>query len=224
MLVPTMLVVGLALLASYFVVNLKNEKQEREGVVKEVLNKDAFFIEFDDRRSNVVRLHGVKMASEREMLDEQIFDFLYSEIRGKRVRVKPHSVEMGDILIAEIYSMADEYLNAILVRQGFGRWIPSEAASDRRISDAQETAQLHQQGVWNPTVQQLAAGDGSNSPESEEVTENQESSCADVEGQGSVTSHPNDSASVPHREEQQAAQAASSEEVSQETNFKPGLV
>ena len=72
--------------------------------------------------------------------------------------VKLHSVETGDILIAEIYSMADKYLNAILVRQGFGRWCPGEAANDRRISDAQETAQLHQQGVWNPAVQQLAAG------------------------------------------------------------------
>gem|GEM_PF-4312118 len=33
MLAPTMLVIGLALLAAYFVVNQKNEKQEREGVV-----------------------------------------------------------------------------------------------------------------------------------------------------------------------------------------------
>jgi len=35
--------------------------------------------------------------------------------------------------------MADDYLNAILVRQGYGRWCRSEAASDKRISDAQET-------------------------------------------------------------------------------------
>ena len=98
------------------------------------------------------------MDSEREMLDDQIFEFLYSEVRGKLVCVKLHSVETGDILIAEIYSMADEYLNAILVRQVFGRWCPGKAANDRRISDAQETAQLHQQGVWNPAVQQLAAG------------------------------------------------------------------
>jgi len=50
-----MLVIGVALLAAYFVLNQKNEKQEREGAVKEVLNKDAFFIEIGDRRSNVVR-------------------------------------------------------------------------------------------------------------------------------------------------------------------------
>ena len=158
MLVPAMQGIRLALLAAYFVVNQKNERQECVGAVKEVLNKDAFFIEFDDRRSNVVRLHGGKMDSEREMLDDQIFEFLYSEVRGKLVCVKLHSVETGDILIAEIYSMADEYLNAILVRQVFGRWCPGKAANDRRISDAQETAQLHQQGVWNPAVQQLAAG------------------------------------------------------------------
>ena len=116
MLVPAMLGIRLALLAAYFVANQKNERQERVGAVKEVLNKDAFFIEFDDRRSNVVRLHGGKMDSEREMLDDQIFEFLYSEVRGKLVCAKLHSVETGDILIAEIYSMADEYLNAILVR------------------------------------------------------------------------------------------------------------
>lgn len=221
MLVPTMLVIGLALLAAYFVVNQKNEKQEREGVVKEVLNKDAFFIEFDDRRSNVVRLHGVKMASEREMLDDQIFEFLYSEVRGKRVRVKPHSVETGDILIAEIYSMADEYINAILVRQGFGRWCPREAASDRRISDAQETAQLHQQGVWNPTVQQLAAGGGSDDSESEEVSENQDSSIGPESGQELAESSSSTAANPP--EERQPAQAASSRETGQESNFKQGL-
>ena len=156
MLVPAMLGIRLALLAAYFVVNQNNERQERVGAVKEVLNKGAFFIEFDDRRSNVVRLHGGKMDSEREMLDDQIFEFLYSEVRGKLVCVKLHSAETGDILIAEIYSMADEYLNAILVRQGFGGWCPGKAANDRRISDAQ-TAQLHHQGVWNPAVQQLAA-------------------------------------------------------------------
>ncbi len=197
MLVPTMLVIGLALLAAYFVVNQKNEKQEREGVVKEVLNKDAFFIEFDDRRSNVVRLHGVKMASEREMLDYQIFEFLHSEVRGKRVRVKPQSVETGDILIAEIYSMADEYLNAILVRQGFGRWCPGKAASDRRISDAQETARLHQQGVWNPTVQQLAAGVGSDDSDTEGVTENQDSSIGPESGQELAESSSSTTATPP---------------------------
>ena len=189
-----MLVIGLALLAAYFVVNQKNEKQEREGVVKEVLNKDAFFIEFDDRRSNVVRLHGVKMASEREMLDYQIFEFLHSEVRGKRVRVKPQSVETGDILIAEIYSM---YLNAILVRQGFGRWCPGKAASDRRISDAQETARLHQQGVWNPTVQQLAAGVGSDDSDTEGVTENQDSSIGPESGQELAESSSSTTATPP---------------------------
>ncbi|MEC7906605.1 MAG: thermonuclease family protein [Verrucomicrobiota bacterium] len=221
MLVATLLVIGLALLAAYFVVNQKNEKREREGVVKKVLNKDAFFIEFEDRRSNVVRLHGVKMATEREMLDDQIFEFLYSEVRGKRVRVKSHSVETGDILIAEIYLMADEYLNAILVRQGFGRWCPGEAASDRRISDAQETAQLHQQGVWNPTVQQLAAGSGSEDSEHEEGTENQESSIGPETNQEPCESSTAATANQP--EEQEPAEAAGSRETGQESNFKPGL-
>lgn len=148
---------ALAILVAFFVLNQKIEKQVREGIVKEILNKDALFVEFDDRRSNVVKLSGLKMATEKEMLDEQIFEFLYREVRGQRVRVNPMRVDTGDILVSEIYSMADEYLNAILVRQGFARWNPLEAANDRRLSDAQETAKTHLQGVWNPAVQQLMA-------------------------------------------------------------------
>ena len=157
MLIPIILVIGIALLAAYIVVNQKDGKQEREGVVREVLNKGALFIEFDDKRTSVVKLFGVSMASEREMLDEQIFDFLYAQVRGRRVRVKPVRVETGDVLVAEVYSLAGEYLNAILVRQGFGRWCPSQAANDKRIADAQQVARLNKQGVWNPAVQQLMA-------------------------------------------------------------------
>ena len=113
-------------------------------------------MDFDDRRSSVVKLFGLKMASEREMLDEQIFDLLYNEVKGKRIRVKPVRVDSGEILVSEIYLMADEYLNEILIRQGFARWNPSEAANDRRLSEAQEMAKMHDQGVWNPTVKQLA--------------------------------------------------------------------
>ena len=152
-----MALLSIAALAVYFALNQKNETQERIGTVKEVLNKDALFVDFDDRRSNVVKLFGLKMASEREMLDEQIFDLLYNEVKGKRIRVKPVRVDTGEILVSEIYLMADEYLNEILIRQGFARWNPSEAANDRRLSEAQEMAKMHDQGVWNPTVKQLAA-------------------------------------------------------------------
>jgi hypothetical protein len=148
---------SIAELGVYFALNQKNETQERIGTVKEILNKDALFVDFDDRRPNVVKLFGLKMASEREMLDEQIFDLLYNEVKGKRIRVKPVRVDSGEILVSEIYLMADEYLNEILIRQGFARWNPSEAANDRRLSEAQEMAKMHDQGVWNPTVKQLAA-------------------------------------------------------------------
>ena len=141
----------------YFALNQKNETQERIGTVKEILNKDALFVDFDDRRSSVVKFFGLKMASKREMLDEQIFDLLYNEVKGKRIRVKPVRVDSGEILVSEIYLMADEYLNEILIRKGFAPWNPSEAANDRRLSEAQEMAKMHDQGVWNPTVKQLAA-------------------------------------------------------------------
>lgn len=100
----------------YFALNQKNETQEGIGTVKEILNKDALFVDFDDRRSSVVKFFGLKMASKREMLDEQIFDLLYNEVKGKRIRVKPVRVDSGEILVSEIYLMADEYLNEILIR------------------------------------------------------------------------------------------------------------
>lgn len=152
-----MALLPIAAFSVYFALNQKNETQERIGTVKEILNKHAFFVDFDYRRSSVVKLFGFKMASEREMLDEQIFDLLYNEVKGKRIRVKPVRVDSGEILVSEIYLMADEYLNEILIRQGFARWNPSEAANDRRLSEAQEMAKMHDQGVWNPTVKQLAA-------------------------------------------------------------------
>ena len=147
----------IAAFSVYFALNQKNEMQERIGTVKEILNKHVLFVDFDDRRSSVVKVFGLKMASEREMLDEQIFDLLYNEVKGKRIRVKPVSVDSGEILVSEIYLMADEYLNEILIRQGFARWNPSEAANDRRLSEAQEMTKMHDQGVWNPTAKQLAA-------------------------------------------------------------------
>lgn len=160
MLFALLFIIVLAILAAYFVLNQKNETQERVGTVLEVLNKDALFVEFEDKRSNVVKLFGLHMATEREMLDEQIFNLLHSEVKGKRIRVKPVRVDTGEILVSEVYSMAGEYLNAILIRQGFARWNPSEAATDKRLSDAQETAQRNAHGVWNPTVQKLMSEGG----------------------------------------------------------------
>ncbi len=224
---------ALALLVAFFVMNQKNEQQEREGVVKEILNKDALFVEFDDKRANVVRLNGVNMASEKEMLDEQIFEFLHTEIRGKRVRVNPVRVDTGDVLVSEVYSLADEYLNAILVRQGFGRWSPSEAANDKRIADAQETAQLYQQGVWNPAVQQLMA-EGARS-DSEEAAEDPESELSEEESAGEVRAgeqahRPEDLASLGREESIEEGASRSVETGARppqkkiHSEFKPGLL
>lgn len=197
-------IAALAVLAAYFVLNQKNETQERTGTVKEVLNKDALFVDFDDRRSNVVKLFGLKMASEKEMLDDQIFDFLYTEVKGKRIRVNPRRVDTGEILVSEIYSMADEYLNEILVRQGFARWNPSEAANDRRLSEAQEMAKLHDQGVWNPTVKQLVReGSRASDPEEEESCqagggdENEASERESSNGMGGTIEREAESESIP---------------------------
>ena len=39
----------IAAFSVYFALNQKNETQERVGTVKEILNKDALFVDFDDR-------------------------------------------------------------------------------------------------------------------------------------------------------------------------------
>ncbi len=187
--------------------------------MKEILNKDALFVDFDDNRSNVVKLHGVSMATEKEMLDEQIFEFLHSEIRGKRVRVNPVRVDTGDILVSEVYSMADEYLNAILIRQGFGRWNPSEAANDKRMSDAQETAQIHLQGVWNPAVQTLMADDHREDHLEEEDANSEDE---DLESSGASEPKAKESSETPEPESEPVASARPESEGN--SDFKPGLV
>ena len=152
------LMASMAFLAIFFILNKKSMPAERQGEVKEVLNKDAFVVQFDDARPTIVRFHGISMASESEMLDDQIFEFLHDEIRGGRVLVKPIRVSTGDVIIGELHSLSGEYFNATMVRRGFARWTPSEAADDRKLGDAQKAAKLEQLGVWNPAVHQLLVG------------------------------------------------------------------
>mgnify|MGYP005638078643 FL=1 len=153
-----MLMASMAFLAIFLILNKKSMPAERQGEVKEVLNKDAFVVQFDDARPTIVRFHGISMASESEMLDDQIFEFLHDEIRGGRVLVKPIRVSTGDVIIGELHSLSGEYFNATMVRRGFARWTPSEAADDRKLGDAQKAAKLEQLGVWNPAVHQLLVG------------------------------------------------------------------
>lgn len=158
MLLFLILVACMACLAIFLILNKKVVAVEREGVVKEVLNKDAFVVQFDDARSTIVRFFGISMASESEMLDDKIFEFLNDEIRGGRVLIKPKQVSTGDVIIGEIHSLLGEYFNATMVRRGLARWAPSEAPDDRDLAEAQKTAKLEQLGVWNPTVRQLLVG------------------------------------------------------------------
>lgn len=158
MLISLILFVGVAIFVIFHILNKEVVPVEREGIVKEILNKDALVVEFDDARPTIVRFYGISMASESEMLDDPIFEFLHNEIRGGRILVKPKRVSTGDILIGKLYSMTGEYLNAFMVRQGFARWSPSEAADDRELAEAQNAAKLEQKGVWNPAVRQLLVG------------------------------------------------------------------
>lgn len=148
----------MACLAIFLILNKKAVPVERQGVVKEVLDKDAFVVQFDDARPTIVRFYGISMASESEMLDDKIFEFLNDEIRGGRVLIKPRRVSTGDVIIGEIHSVLGEYFNATMVRRGFARWTPSEAPDDRELAEAQKTAKLEQLGVWNPAVRQLLVG------------------------------------------------------------------
>ncbi len=155
MLPVIIIVAAVAIIAIFFLLNNKGASQEKEGFVKEVLNKTAFVVEFEDQKPTVVKLHGITPASENEMLDDKIFEYLYENVRGKRVKVKPVRVETGDVIVGGIYLLSGEYVNAIMAQQGFARWSPSEAANDQEIAQAQEKAKSQQAGVWNPAVRQL---------------------------------------------------------------------
>jgi len=155
MIIPTIIVAAFIILAIFLLLNKKGSEQEREGLVKEVLNKDAFVVEFDDQKPTVVKFFGISVASENEMMDENIFDFLYQSVLGKRIRVQPKRVHNGEIIQAAIYTLADEYINELMVRQGFARWSPGEAPDDRELAEAQEHAKANQLGVWNPAVRSL---------------------------------------------------------------------
>ena len=54
MLLFLMLIACLACLAIFLILNKKSVPVERQGVVKEVLNKDAFVVQFDDARPTIV--------------------------------------------------------------------------------------------------------------------------------------------------------------------------
>lgn len=153
--VPLIIFAAIVIVIIFVLMNKNKGDEEREGIVKEVLKKDAFVVEFDDQKPTVVKFHGISPASENEMLDDKIFEYLYENVRGQRVKVKPQKVETGGVLIASIYTLMDEYINAWMVRQGFARWVPSEAAADRFLAEAQEQAKAEQLGVWNPAVRQL---------------------------------------------------------------------
>ncbi len=169
MVISLIIFAGILILTIFLFLNKKNETGSREGFMREVLDKDVFVVEFDDQKATIVKFHGISMASENEMLDEQIFKFLQECVCGNRMVVNPKRIAIGDVIIGEIYSLSGEYLNAVMVRQGFARWVPSEAASDRFLMEAQEEAQKDQVGIWNPTVQRLMVEKSRNSnPEDDE--------------------------------------------------------
>lgn len=145
----------MVIIAMYFLLNKKEEDQLKEGIVKDILKKDALSVDFGDGRAVVVKLFGIIAAAESEMLDDKIFAFLDQSLRGQRVKVKPVVADSSDVMSAEVRTMADEYVNAAMVRQGFARWNASEASGDSAISEAQMKAQSEQIGVWNPAIIQL---------------------------------------------------------------------
>lgn len=148
--------VGVLLLAAYLVITRKEVVPEREGIVKDILSKDALSVDFMDGRPTVVRLFGITPATDNEMLDDKIFAFFEESLRELPVRVKTQRVSAGEVVVGEVRTRAGEYVNALLVRQGFARWAPSEAAADAALMEAQELAKKEQMGVWNPAVRQLA--------------------------------------------------------------------
>ncbi len=155
--IPILVVVALVIFVMYLLLSKNAAQPVREGIVKDVLKKDALAVDFGDGKSVVVKLFGIVPASDGEMLDEKIFAFLEENVRGQRVKIVVRESGTSDLLVGELYSMADEYVNAALVRHGFARWSPSEAGEDTALAKAQELATSEQLGVWNPAIRQLVA-------------------------------------------------------------------
>ncbi|MCH6255501.1 thermonuclease family protein [Puniceicoccaceae bacterium K14] len=157
MLVFILLFVG-ALAFAFIFLNKKSETHDREGVVNSILSKDALSVDFGNGKNAVVKFFGISVAHESEMQDEKIDEFLQGSILGSRFKFKPQEVANGDVILAEVYTLADEYVNAIFVRQGLARWVPSQASNDSELLKAQEEAKSKQAGVWNLAIQELMKG------------------------------------------------------------------
>jgi len=155
MLFPALIVAALALVAIFVLTNSKGIGKQREGNVVEALNKDALLVDFGEGKPAVVKLYGITPASENEMLDDKIFAFLEEHVAGQRARVETARLGSGGVLVAKVHIERGGYVNAFLVRQGFARWAPSEAADDREIREAQEAAKAENLGIWNPAIRQL---------------------------------------------------------------------
>lgn len=171
-LVPILVIVAALILVMYFLMNKKSVDQDQEGVVKDILKKDALAIDFGGGRSVVVKLNGITPATEAEMLDDKIFQFLEESLRGQRVTVKPTLVESAELMRGEVRTLGGEYVNAVMVRHGFARWNASESSGDGELGDAQQMAQAEQLGVWNPAIIQLLE-DKRNSSEGSELTDDE---------------------------------------------------
>lgn len=170
--IPILVVVAVVIFAIYLLLNKNSEERDREGLVRDVLNKNAFAIDFGEGKPVVVKLFGVTPASEGEMLDEKIYAFYDESLRGQRVRVKPRIVGSSEVMTAELYTLSGEYVNAVLVRHGFARWLPKEAPDDSVLAEAQRMAKAEQLGVWNPAIIQLIE-DRRNSLASEEMSDDE---------------------------------------------------
>ena len=154
-LIPILVIVAAAILVMYFLMNKKSDDQDREGLVKDILKKDALSVDFDEGRPVVVKLHGILPATEAEMLDDKIFQFLQETLLGQRVSVKPVVIESAELMRGEVRTLGGEYVNAVLVRRGFARWNASESSGDSSLGEAQRQAKAEQLGVWNPAIIQL---------------------------------------------------------------------
>lgn len=153
--IAIIIVAAVVLVFAMILMGKKSDAKNSEGLVNNILSKDALSVDFGDGKNTVVKFFGISVAHESEMQDEKINELLQGSLLGARLNFRAKGVANGDVIIAEVYTKADEYVNAILVRQGLARWIPSEAANDSELMKAQQDAKSKQAGVWNIAIQEL---------------------------------------------------------------------
>jgi len=144
-----LLIVILALAGSVFIYNVL----PRYVLVETVLNGDTLLLE----NGSLVKLMGVNTPESNDP-EEQVrndgmaaADFTQSMVEGKKIRIEYHHRHNNTDgkALASVYLIDGTYLNAEIIRQGFGHADSACASGDAKaFQEYERQAREHKRGLW----------------------------------------------------------------------------